>query len=134
MSEIIVTPDVDTWAYDYLDDALDGRSESYADATVAIRAPEPTEKVNRYVWVRRDGGPRISRVLDVPLLAVNVICESEKDCADLSALVAGLLLAAADGDPVTSVRQILGPSPVDDPTGLPRRYMTFELTVRGTTA
>lgn len=131
MSEIIVTPDVDTWAYLYLVGQLSQRSESYADATVAVRAPKPNQSIARYIWVRRDGGPRISRVLDVPLLAVNVICEKDSDCADLSALVAGLLLAAADGDPVTSVRQVLGPSPVDDPSGRPRRYMTFELTVRG---
>jgi hypothetical protein len=62
---------------------------------------------------------------------VNVFHTTEQKVGDLARTVSALLRAAADGLPVTRVVQTSGPSPIADASG-PRRFMTFELTTRGT--
>ena len=131
MLPLVVMPDVELWAYNYLDSALRGRSEPYATATVDIKPPPATNLPDRIVWVRRDGGPRLDVVREAPRLTVNVMCKAEQDATDLARLVAALMWAAPDGEPVLKVTQLSGPTPVDDPSKRPRRYMTFELDVRG---
>jgi hypothetical protein len=82
------------------------------------------------VWVRRDGGPTLDQVREAARVGVNVFDTSEQKVTDLARTVSALLRAAADGAPILRVRQTSGPSPIPD-SG-PRRYMTFEVTVRGT--
>lgn len=127
---VIVCPDVELWAYQYLTDALGDRGESYADATVTVRLPETLP--DRAVWVRRDGGPREDMLYTAARLSVNVLTRTEQDASDLSRLVEGLLLAARATEPVSSVRSLSGPSVIADPSGRPRRYFTVEVTLRGT--
>lgn len=81
------------------------------------------------VWVRRDGGPVLDQVRESARVGVNVFAPTEQAATDLARTVSALLRAAADGTPVVRVRQSSGPSPIADNT--PRRYMTFEVTVRG---
>ena len=78
--------------------------------------------------MRRDGGPA-GQVLETPRLGVNVFHTTEQKVSDLARTISALLRAAADGLPVTRVVQTSGPSPIADST--PRRYLTFDLTVRG---
>jgi hypothetical protein len=81
------------------------------------------------VWVRRDGGPVLDQVREAARVGVNVFDTSEQKVTDLARTVSALLRAAADGAPILRVRQTSGPSPIPDST--PRRYMTFEIDVRG---
>lgn len=117
-------PDLEMWAASYLRPLLIGRG--YAADTVG----------NRYrgkdveVWVRRDGGPTLDGHREQPRLTVNVFKKgaSDQGAADLAALVSAWLRGAHD-ETVRRVEQISGPSPVPDT--LPRRLMSFDITVRG---
>lgn len=129
---LVVFSDVEAWTVATLRAALAARSEAYAaGVTVSNRIPGPDEPWPMpFVWVRRDGGPRVDVVREVARLGVNVYAGTEEDATDLANLVRALLWAAPDGDPVCLVAETSGPSPVPDTN--PRRYMTFELTARGT--
>ena len=124
MTTPIIFPDVELVICEYLRTAL--ADYGYPGIFVSNRR----ESQATAVWVRRDGGPEQSKVLEVPRLGVNVFAPSEKAVTDLARTVSALLRAAPDGSPVTRVTQTSGPSPIADESG-PRRFMTFELTVRG---
>lgn len=125
MSTPVIFPDVELWAAGYLRAAL--ATHGYPGIKVS----------NRYggeavaVWVRRDGGPVLDQVRESARLGINVFHSgaTDQDVSDLARTVSALMRAAADGDPVVRVAQQLGPSPVPDT--YPRRYMTFDVTVRG---
>jgi hypothetical protein len=123
MSTPIIFPDVELWATGYLRTAL--ASHGYPGMFVSNKR----ETQATAVQVRRDGGPA-GQVLETPRLGVNVYAPTEQAVSDLARTVSALLRAAPDGSPVTRVTQTSGPSPIPDESG-PRRYMTFELTVRG---
>jgi hypothetical protein len=123
MSTPVIFPDVELWATGYLRTAL--ASHGYPDMFVSNKR----ETQATAVWVRRDGGPA-GQVLETPRLGVNVYAPTEQKVADLARTVSALLRAAPDGNPVTRVVQTMGPSPIPDASG-PRRYMTFELSIRG---
>ena len=123
MTTPVIFPDVELWATGYLRTAL--ASHGYPGMFVSNRR----ETQATAVWVRRDGGPA-GQVLETPRLAVNVFAPSEQAVADLARTVSALLCAAPDGAPVTRCTQVSGPSAIPDESG-PRRFMTFELTVRG---
>jgi hypothetical protein len=131
MNPIILFPDVELWASEYLRTALTGRGEPYA-AGAYVSNAVPATRRPRMVIVRRDGGPRLDLIREAARLGVNVWAETDRDATDLARLVAALLWAAPDGNPVLRVTQNAGPTPVSDVSGKPIRYMTFELTVRGT--
>ena len=121
----LVFPDVELWVCGYLRTAL--AAHGYPSTYVSnVRGTQPTA-----VWVRRDGGGTGARVLEYPRLGVNVFATKEQAATDLARTVAALVVACPDGNPVVKADEVTGPSPVADPTG-PRRYMVFELTVRGT--
>jgi hypothetical protein len=119
----VIFPDVELWATGYLRTAL--ASHGYPGMFVSNKR----ESQATAVQVRRDGGPA-GQVLETPRLGVNVYAPTEQAVTDLARTVSALLRAAPDGSPVTRVTQTSGPSPIPDESG-PRRYMTFELTVRG---
>lgn len=83
------------------------------------------------LWVRRDGGPQLDQFREAARVGVNAYAPSEQAVADLARTASAVLRAAADGNPILRVQQTSGPSPIADTSG-PRRYMTFELWVRGT--
>lgn len=129
MTTPVLFPDVELWATGWLRDALAGRTEPYAqDVYVGNSVPSPRR--DRMVTFRRDGGPRLDQVRELARVGVNVWATSERDATDLARLVAALLWAAPDGAPVLRAQQVSGPSPIPDEQ--PRRFMSFELTVRGT--
>lgn len=129
MTTPVVFPDVELWATGWLRAALAGRPEPYA-ADVLVGVVVPTTRRPRMVMFRRDGGPRLDATREAARLGVNVWGSSEQEASNLARLVAALLWAAPDGNPVCKATQLAGPSPVADEQ--PRRYMTFELVVRGT--
>ena len=82
------------------------------------------------VWVRRDGGPALDQVREAARVGINVFAPSEQAATDLARTVSALMRAMPDGAPILRVEQTSGPSPIADSS--PRRYMTFEVDVRGT--
>lgn len=126
MSDAIIFPDVELWATRYLRDAL--ALHGFPGVFVSNRR----EAQDVAVWVRRDGGGPVNEVLEAAQLGVNVFAKGATDelVSHLARTVSALLRDAADGRPVCRVDEVLGPSPVSDP--LPRRYMTFRVTTRGT--
>lgn len=130
---VVVFPDVEMWACGYLRPALAARPEPYAE-DVYVGNVVPATRTQRMVVVRRDGGPRLDRTRDSARLTVRVWGGSEQEATDLARLVAALLWAAPDGNPVIRVDQPTGPSPVADDSRQPLRLQTFDLIVRGTDA
>lgn len=129
--EPVIFPDVEKWAVEYLDTALDARTEPYA-ANVYISNRKPTTRRQRMVIVRRDGGPRLDLVREVARLSVRVYGSTEKEAHDLAALVRAILGVAANDDAVLDYREQSGPMPVDDAVdGLTYRLLIVELTFIG---
>lgn len=124
MSAPIIFPDVELWATGYLRTAL--ASYGYPGTFVSNRR----ESQATAVWVRRDGGPTLDVVRETARVGVNVFAPTEQAATNLARTVSALLRDAADGNPVVRVEQVAGPSPIADTT--PRRFMSFEITVRGT--
>jgi len=124
MTTPIIFPDLELWATTYLRATL--ADYGYPDIFVSNRR----ESQATAVWVRRDGGPQLDQVREAPRLGVNVFAPTEQVATDLARTVSALLVAAPDGAPVVRVVQSSGPSPVADASG-PRRFMSFEFTVRG---
>lgn len=126
----VIFPDVELWATGYLRTALAGRTEAYATG-VYLSNTVPSPRRDRMVIVRRDGGPRLDVTREAARLAVRVWAKTEQDATDLARLVAALLWAAPTGEPVVRVTQPTGSTPVADDSGQPLRFMSFEITVRG---
>lgn len=127
---LVIFPDVELWACQYLKPALDARPEPYTD-DVYVGNTVPATRTERMVVVRRDGGPR-QQVWDNARLTVRVWGSSEQEVNDLARMVAALLWAAPTGEPVIKVTQPTGPTPVADTSRQPLRLQSFELLVRGT--
>lgn len=119
----IIFPDVELVLTGYLRAALaaNGYPGMYVSNT---RGSQPSA-----VWVRRDGGPVLDQVREAARVGINVFAPTEQAATNLARTVSALLRAAADGNPIVRVTQPTGPTPIADAT--PRRYMTFEITVRG---
>lgn len=92
---------------------------------------------NRYdgrgvaVWVRRDGGSDLDQVRELARVGVNVFTAASTDqpVTDLARTVSALLRAIPGTGPFLRARQSSGPSAIPDTH--PRRFMTFEFTVKG---
>lgn len=125
----ILFPDAESWAVSYLTTALTGRAETYASGVV-VGVGVPSPRPARLVTVRRDGGPN-KGMFDQPRLGVNVWAETEEDVIDLAELVSALLRIAPGDGTCTAMRQLSGASPVPDESAQPRRYSSFEATLRG---
>lgn len=119
----IIFPDVELELTGYLRTALaaHGYPGTYVSNTRGTAATA--------VWVRRDGGPVLDIVREAARVGINVFAPSEQAATNLARTVSALVRAAADGAPIVRVTQSAGPTPIADST--PRRYMTFEVTVRG---
>jgi len=118
------------WATTWLREALAGRVEPYA-VDVYVSNTVPTQRRDRMVVVRRDGGLRTDMLREVARLSVRTWGKTDQEASDLARLVGALLWSAPTGDPVVRVTQPAGNTPVADPSGQPLRYQTFEVTTRG---
>lgn len=127
MSTPVIFPDVELWATEHLRGAL----ATYGYPGLFVSNERGTQ--GTAVWVRRDGGPTLDVVREAARLGINVYAATERAATELARTVSAIMRAAADGSPVVKVEQSSGPSPIADGTGTPRRYMTFEVWVRGTT-
>lgn len=121
----IVFPDVELVLTTYLRAAL--AAHGFPGVFVSNRR----ETQQTAVWVRRDGGPTLDVVREAARVGVNVFAPTDKAATDLALTVAALMRVAADGTPILRVVQTAGPTPIADGTSVQRRYMTFEVHVRG---
>lgn len=122
----VIFPDVELWASAYLRDRL--AAYGYPAMFVSNRRESQVPAV----WVRRDGGPVLDQVREAARLGINVFHTSEQAVNDLARRVSALMRDARGYGPVLRVQQTSGPSPVAVGSGEPlRRYMTFEVWVRG---
>ena len=126
---VVLFDDIELWATGALRAALAARSEPYTD-DVYVSNKVPNPRRDRMLIVRRDGGGRLDVVREAPRLGINVWAKTEQDANDLGRLVAALLWAAPDGDPVSRVTVTGGPYPVADDTDF-LRYITAEVISQG---
>lgn len=134
--QVILFADVELAVTGALRTALVARSESYTD-NVYVDIDSPTSgstQANRprVVTVRRDGGPRLDVAREQARVAVNVWATTEQDCNDLARMVAALMWAMPDGNPIVRVDQTSGPTTIPDDR--PHKYLTFDITMRGAPA
>lgn len=124
----IVFPDIEAAFVTYMTAVLDAHPDPVTTdvrvATVKMSTPE------RQVIVRDDGGPVLGDVRATARLGVNVWAGTAQDASRLAALVTALINDWPDGEPVVRASATRA-YPVADAAG-PLRYLTAELTVRGT--
>lgn len=128
---LIVSPDVEAWAVQYLRDGLSSLADPVAsDVLVATRVP--TSRAHKMVILRRDGGQRLDVVREIARLGVRVWGRSDEEATDLTNLVRALLAASPGNGPVRRHVEIAGPSQLVEDSGQPIRYFSVELIVKGT--
>ena len=131
MTTLVLFPDVEAWAVGYLKVAIAARAEAYCSGVTVSN--DRKGDTGRVVTVRNDGGPQLDPIRSVARLGVNVWAATNEDATDLANMVRALLLASPNGNPVVRARGQSGPIAIPDDVG-PHRYLTVELTVRGTAA
>jgi hypothetical protein len=90
----------------------------------------PTDRRDRMVIVRRDGGA-LTGLFDQPRVSLDVWAKTEQDATNLANLIVALAMRAPVlGAGVTNVTHLSGPNSVPDPSGLPRRQALIEATHR----
>lgn len=129
---IVIHDDIELWATARLRALLATRTEPYA-ANVFVSNTTPSQRRDRMVIIRRDGGGRLDAVREAPRLGINVWAKTEQDANNLGRMVAALLAASPDGNPVSRVRIMGGPYAVADDSNQPLRYLTAEVISKGRT-
>lgn len=117
----IIFPDSELWLTGALRAALAG---VYVDIRI------PTQRRPREVILRRDGGPEEFITAD-QRFGFRVFAPSEKEATDLADLTSARVRALRGSGPARRITTT-SPFPVDDPSGIPLRYFTAEIAVRGT--
>lgn len=131
-----VYDDASSWGVSYLETALTGRAETYAqDVTVRGQAPDegtddPWPTSDRLVTVRDDGG-QTQPFRRTARLGINVWGPTKAECADLANLVAALIVNSPGSGRVVGVQSINGPLIVPETSGRHHRYLTAELVFTG---
>lgn len=127
----VVWPDVEAAAITYLKAALTARAESYASG-VTVMNKVPTTRPARMVLVRDDGGPALGDVRATARMGIQVWAATTADAADLAALVVALIMAWPNGSATVLRASASRPFPIADESGNTYRYLTADLTIRGT--
>ena len=119
--DVVVFPDSELWLTGALRAALSG---VYVDIKV------PTSRRPKEVIVRRDGGPD-DLVQSRQRFGFRVFAAKEQDVSELADLTSAHLRRLRFTGPARAITTT-SPFPVDDPSGVPCRYFTAEVAVRGT--
>lgn len=128
----IVFADLELAITGHLRTALAARPEPVcAGVHVSIAVPNPRQ--SRMVIVRRNGGRRLDATRESARFGVQVWGATFAEAVDLGNIVRALMQALPDGAPILSAAELSAFSPVDDESGQPMRFGTFEVTARGTT-
>lgn len=130
---LVLFPDVEAHLVSYLQAALNARPEPFTRGVVVdINTPNP--RPARLVVIRNDGGPQLDVVRQTARVGFNVWAESDADATDLANMIRALAVDAPDGKPITKAVNQSGPTAIPDESGIPRRYVVVEFTVRGAPA
>lgn len=130
--EVAVYPDAVGVIVSHLRSELTARSDTATVATVI-----PSARPSRFVLVRRVGGPRLNRVADNAMLAVETWDTTERDALLLAELCRALIHSMTGGThssvPVYRVTELAGPGRFPDPlSDSPRFTFTVQVAMRGT--
>lgn len=128
----VVFPDATAVLVSFLRTELAARSDS---ATVGSRVPNP--RPDRFVLVRRVGGPALNRVADNATVTIECWDLAAEDAHDLAqlcrALVHSLPGSERSGTPIYRVTELAGPGELPDPlSDHPRYTVTMQVAMRGT--
>lgn len=129
MLPLVEFPDLLAWLRSWLLDQLADRPEPYA-ADVFVATAVPTERRDRMVILRYDGGPVTDVAVHRARLGINVWATEGVEADRLAELVRGLLAATPGAGPIRAAT-VGGPTPVVESSPQHVRYLTAELTVRG---
>lgn len=113
-------PDSELWLTGALRDLLD-------DTHVDIRVPSARKP--REVIVRRDGGPE-GFIVAVQRFGIRVFATTEKNASDLADESSAYIRDLRFSGPALKITTT-SPFPVEDPSGVPCRYFTAEISIRG---
>lgn len=137
MGSRVLHSDLELFLTGYLRAALaDLGTPLTTDVFVSNSFPSPSRP--KTVVVRDDSGPSTSIITKKPTVGVTVLAGDDptegQEATDLANLVHMLMSDCAGtqpGNPVAAVLNSNGPYKVQEESGQPRRYMTFELSVTG---
>lgn len=127
---VVIHDDIELWATARIRALLATRSEPYA-MNVYVSNTTPSARRDRMVIIRRDGGGRLDAVREAPRLGINVWAKTEQDANNLGRMVAALLAASPDGNPVSRVTITGGPYAVEESSTHEVRYITAEVISKG---
>jgi alkylated DNA nucleotide flippase Atl1 len=99
---------------------------------VTVGRDVPTVMPSLLVTVVRDGGRQVDSVTEQARLRVNVWADLPEVADALARRVSAVLRAWPDGQPVWQVLQVAGPLSIPEESGKRRRYLLFDVLVRGT--
>lgn len=102
---------------------------AHSDADMYVGTEVPNPRRDRFVTIRRDGGPQRG-AFDHPRFGIRCWGTTEQDAADLARRTVAALLGLAGSSSITQVLILSGPSPVADPSEQPLRFVVAEATVR----
>lgn len=116
----VVFPDSELWLTGALRSALPG---------VYVDIRTPSTRRPKEVKVRRDGGPE-GLIQSRQSFGFKVFASSEKAVSDLADLTSATVRGLRFTGPAHRITTT-SPFAVEDPSGIPCRYFTAEITVRG---
>ena len=102
---------------------------AHSDADMYVGTATPDERPDRFVTIRRDGGPQRG-TFDHPRFGVRCWGTSEQDANDLARRTIAAFLGLPGTSSITAVQILSGPSAVPDPSGQSSRLVVAEATVR----
>lgn len=118
----IIYPDSELW--------LTGALRAALPPETFVGIQIPARRYSTEVIVRRDGGPE-GFVIAVQRFGIRVFAADEKSVSDLADLTSAHVRALRFTGPARDI-STTSPSPVEDESGIPLRYFTAEIAVRGT--
>jgi hypothetical protein len=135
MMPAVIFPDIEKVLVAGIKAELDSRSESYAqDVVVATIKPSPSVSPypSRIITIRSDGGPKLDWVRKLERVAITIWADTYSDASDLARLIEALSITLT-GDQIKLSQVILSPIRIDEAGPQECRYMTLELTTKGST-
>jgi hypothetical protein len=134
MNPQVIFPDVEKVLVAGLKAALKERKELCTHGVeISTIKPAPDKKPypKRIIVIRGDGGPELDDVRKIERVGVNIWADNYADASDL-ARITEALMKQLTGAEIKKVEIILSPVRVDEEGPQEHRYLTLEVTTKGT--
>lgn len=131
----VIFPDVEKVLVAAIQSELSTRAEPFAqDVFVATIKPAADKNPypSRIVTIRSDGGPKLDWVRKSERVAITIWANTYTDASDLARLIEALSITLTS-DSIKLSQVVLSPVRVDEAGPQECRYMTLELTTKGST-